>query len=381
MDTMKQIISLLFAFAFSISIYSQKDENLIFTLKKHNAAVTALSFYKTGTILISGGEDKAIYFWDLKSGENIGVITNNYFPVKYLQFLPDSTILTASGPGVKQTDALGKIIKAFDGYTTHVWSFEYNEKVNKIVAGSYSNKILVWDYNTGSKVVTLQGHEKSTLPVCFSPDGKYIASGSLDRSVRLWDAQSGVELRQLNIHSDNILAVKFHPSGKYIASASLDKTVRLWDVETGKLLMTYAGHEKPVFDIDFSAEGYYLASGSQDNTVVLWDIFTGNKIYSFIDHKGSINVVKFSPEGSYLAAGSSDNTINIWKLNRKIFANYYAGSKIDDEISGSEVFGPKRKEESKQEFDLRSQKASTLENEIIDKHYQEYIKTRKNSFE
>lgn len=378
---MKNSIVVVLLVLSSFTGYSQKDENLIFTFKKHSQPVLGLSFSRDGNILASGGDDKTIFLWDLKTGEPSVTISNNYFPVKVLKLIDENRILAASGTDVKMIDYQGKILKAYKGYTTHIWSFDYNEKGNILTAGSYSNKILVWDFISGDIKIALEGHEKSVLPVAFSPDGLFVASGSLDRSVRIWDAITGNELKNMKIHSDNILAVKFHPSGKYVASASLDKTVRLWDVETGKLIKTYAGHDKAVFDIDFSADGFYLASGSQDNTVVLWDVFTGNKIYSFIDNENAINVVKFSPDGKFLAAGSSDNTVNVWKLNSKIFVSLNFQDKVDEEIAGSDLFGPKRKDENKQEYEEREKMANAKLDELYDKYYNEYLKTRKNSFE
>jgi WD40 repeat protein len=38
-----------------------------------------------------------------------------------------------------------------------------------LTAGSYDYKIKVWDVSTQGVILTLEGHEKSTLPVAFSP--------------------------------------------------------------------------------------------------------------------------------------------------------------------------------------------------------------------
>ncbi len=377
MKTKILFVVLILVFLAFCNLFCQKDENLVNIIKKHDDAVYALSFTSDGKYLASGGEDKAIYVWDFQSGELVYSIVNNYFPVRALQFLNDDEILATSGPDVKLIDMAGNIIKAYGGYTTHIWSFDYNPKIRKLIAGSYSKNINIWDFNSGEIVVTLTGHEKSTLPVCFSPDGKYAVTGSLDRSVRLWNVSSGEELKKLDRHSGNVLVVRFHPSGKYFASASLDKTIRLWDVETGKVLKTYSGHDKGILDIEFSPDGYFLASASADFTIVLWEVFTGKKLYSFVDHEGSVNVLRFSPDGNYLVSGSTDKTIMIWKLNKKIFAYYYFQDEIDDVISQSDLFSPKRKGESKQEYEERQQKAEVELSNLYDQYYQEYFKLQK----
>ncbi|HJX71958.1 MAG TPA: WD40 repeat domain-containing protein [Bacteroidales bacterium] len=358
-------------------LFCQKDENLYSVLKRHSDAVNAVIFSGDGNYLASGGEDKSIYIWNFSTGEVEFSITDNFYPVKSLQFAPGDELLVSSGPDVKIVDYSGNLKKAFGGYTTHIWSFDFNDHTKKVIAGSYSKKVNVWDFFSGEIIASLDGHEKNVLAVCFSPDGRYAVTGSLDRTVRVWDADSAKELQKLERHSDNILAVQFHPSGKYFASASLDKTIRLWDLDSGKVLKTYAGHEKGVLSIDFSADGYYLASGSADNTVILWEVYTGNKLYSFVDHQGPVNAVRFSPDGSYLASGSSDKSVMIWKLNKSIFSSYHFQDEIDNEIGESDLFGPKRKEESKQQFAEREDKARQAMEEIDNRYYQKYLKIRK----
>jgi WD40 repeat protein len=361
-------------------LLSQEDENLYSVLKKHSDGVDALAFSGDGRYLASGGEDRSIYIWDFQTGEIVYSITDNYYPVKSMQFGPADEILASSGPDVKIVDFNGNLERAFSGYTTHIWSFDYNDHSKKITAGSYSKKVNIWDFVSGNIIASLEGHDKSVLAVCFSPDGRYVVTGSLDRTVRVWDADSAKELYKLERHSDNILVVKFHPSGRYFASASLDKTIRLWDLDSGKIINTYTGHDKGVLDIDFSADGYYLASASIDKTVILWEVYSGKKIYSFVDHQGPVNAVRFSSDGRYLASGSSDRKVMIWKLNKSIFAYFHFQQEIDDEIGQSVLFGPKRKNENKEQYTEREDQAQKVLEEIYDRYYQKYLKVRSGGF-
>ncbi len=361
-------------------LYSQEDDYLFTVLKKHGGGVNALAFSGDGKFLASGAEDKSIYIWDFQTGEVAFSITDNYYPVQYLQFGEGNEILVSSGPDVKIVDFNGNLKGAFKGYTTHIWCFDYHHQSQKLIAGSYSKRVNVWDFKSGNIIASLEGHDKSVLAVCFSPDGRYAVTGSLDRTVRAWDSDSARELHKLERHSDNILVVKFHPSGRYFASASLDKTIRLWDLDSGKIIKTYVGHDKGVLDIDFSADGYYLASGSADKTVILWEVYTGNKLYSFVDHQGPVNTVRFSPDGGYLASGSSDKTVMIWGLSKSIFASFYFQPEIDDEIGQSDLFGPRRKNENKQQFIEREVKAGQALDEMYEKYYQEYLNTRSTGF-
>ena len=279
----KYTLSCILFTCYFFTVCAQHDENIVYVFKKHSQPVYALAFSNDGKYLATAGEDKAIYIWNINSGELAFSLEDNYYPIRALKFARDDEILAACGPDIKLMDFNGKLFRTFSGNTTYIWSFDFNAETNKIVSGSYARNIRVWDYASGETVFILEGHEKSTLPVAISPDGKYIISGSLDKSVRIWNAATGFELKKLDRHTENIYSVKFHPGGKYLASASGDNTIRLWDFEKGDVIKTYVGHDKSVMDIDFSPDGKHLISCSLDNTIILWETISGNKIYSFID--------------------------------------------------------------------------------------------------
>ena len=256
---MKWIIAVLFlSIVPFLFLSAQPDNTSVRTLKKHNAPVKAVAFSADGEILATGGEDKTISFWNVESGDQKGTI-ENFFNIKALQFTPDNLVLAACGTDVKLMDMQGKLIRTFDGFTTDIWSMDYNAATHKVIAGSYAKSIKVWNYDNGSVLFTLTGHEKSCLAVGINAAGDMAVSGSLDKSVRLWDLNKGEQLKKLDIHSENIFTVDFHPSGKYVLSASADKTIRLWNLETGKVVRTYSGHNASIFDVQFS-HGRYLLS-------------------------------------------------------------------------------------------------------------------------
>jgi WD40 repeat protein len=219
----------------------------------------------------------------------------------------------------------------------------------------------------------LEGHEKSTLPVCFNASGDRILSGSLDQTLRLWEADSGKAIKKMEGHSDNVFCVAFHPGGRYAASGSADKTIRLWNLETGKIVQSYLGHTSGVMDIDFSPDGYHLLSCSDDHTIILWETVTGNKLYSFIDHKGPVNAVEFSPDGKFFASASDDKTARIWKLDKRYYIELNYHSDIENAIAGSPLFNPKSPGESKQDYKDRQEKAQNYLDEIYKTCYEKYL--------
>jgi WD40 repeat protein len=349
----------------------QEEESVSRIFKKHDAPVKALVFSSDGKTIATGGDDKMVYFWDIETGEITGSI-ENHFAVKSLCFSADHNLLAACGPDIKLMDRQGKLIRTFSGYTTDIWSFSYHEPTHRIAAGSYSKIIKVWDASSGKAVLSLEGHEKSCLPVCYSPDGTRIASGSLDKTVRLWDALSGKQLLQMELHSENIFAVDFHPSGKYLASASADKTIRLWNAETGKIVRTFIGHDGAVFDVRFSTDGNHMISCSADRTVILWETATGKRLHTFTGHTGMVNAVRFSPDNRFIGSVSDDQSMRLWPLEKKYFVEPDYGSEIEQAKEASALFGPRKNDETRQQFAEREKKAETFLKALYEEYFMKY---------
>jgi WD40 repeat protein len=238
-----------------------------------------------------------------------------------------------------------------------------------LLMGGMKGGFSLWDISRGTMINKYEAElmplpplglpQLGTVPVSFTPDGKYALSGG--KVFNVWDLVSGKVIRTLGhdgaayiaISSDarRVLSegklgwndsgkwslydvndghkitewsVKFHrrvalsPDGRYALSSYSKGTMVLWDVSTGKVVHTYEGNSgfgAVVRSVAFSPDGKYALSGGSDGSVRLWDVFSGAELITINGHAGfgGVWTVAFSPDGRYiLSGGVSDGLVKLW---------------------------------------------------------------------
>ncbi|MBN2523970.1 MAG: WD40 repeat domain-containing protein [Bacteroidales bacterium] len=375
---MKSLAFLLLNLLIINKLSAQDDEYLLKVFKEHKGSVLSVAFSPDNKFLASGGEDKLLCFYNLQTLEVDSKLSDNYFPPRAIEITQVNNLFFGSGNDIKLIDMNNNTLAVFKGNSTHIWSLDYAPERNKIAAGSYDYTLKVWDVQTQEIEFILEGHEKSTLPVTFSPDEKYLVSGSLDRTVKVWNAKTGELMKSLEKHTDNIYDIEFHPGGQYFASCSRDQTIRLWDFETGEVVMTYSGHDKGILDIEFAPDGNHIISASFDGSIRLWQTKTGKMIYTFSGHEGIVNCIAVNADGDLLASGGVDKKVLLWNLSKKIFVEYAFYNEFHADKNATGIFDPKKKGESKDDYEERMMKAKELEEKILDGYYQRYLTELRN---
>jgi WD40 repeat protein len=204
------------------------------TFEGHTAGVLAVALSPDGSQAASGGNDRTLRLWDLKTGKELhagkaaGVIRS-------LAYAPDGRFILSGHSG----------------------------------AGS-DNLIHLWSAEDGHEVRSYRGHSSDVTAVAFLPDGRSLVSASMDGTVRLWDVKTSKELRRME-HRGGAYDVAVSPDGRRALSAGFgDRTVRLWDLTDGTELWRFEGHQSRVLGLAFSRDGRQALSSDANCTVRLW---------------------------------------------------------------------------------------------------------------
>lgn len=256
-----------------ITLWKTSDGSKIRELEGHKGGVRSAVFSPEG-LIVSGGWDKTVRFWDPKTGELKKTLTDTqdcFFP-----------------------------------------SFSRDGK--SLVTASSATEASVWDPATGKLRFRLIGHKDAAWTAAFSPDGKLIATGSADKTVRLWDASTGKCLRILRGHTDSVTGVTFTTDSKRVASCGNDGTVRVWDAVTGTCVMVLYSQPGGTQDLAVSPDGLALVSvGGGDGEAKIWDLRTGE--LAAVIHEGN-QCLGFSSNGRWLATGTDHGYAFLWDWKR-----------------------------------------------------------------
>jgi WD40 repeat protein len=235
--------------------------------------------------LVAVGEEGVVEIFEVATGQRRATLVTKY-DVKSLAFSPDDNIIATR-----------------------------------------SDKVHIWDFQTGGLAGTLMGHTDNINSVVFSPCGNMIATCSRDRTVRIWNTFSLDCKSVLEGHSDEVQTVCWSAPGSKVISGSSDNTIKVWSVSDKQCpppLSIHSGGK--LYSIASSSDSSLIAVGSsyQVNKIKVFDAETSrrhNRSDTQLEsratsrHTKTVNCISFSPDGQLIVSGSGDSTVKIWETS------------------------------------------------------------------
>src|SRR5262249_43380564 len=139
-----------------ITLYDLRERKILRTFDAHADGVYSLQFSHDGKILVSGGKDGVVNFWDSNSGALQRAVTNSIGPVYGISFAPKDRSLATTGWQPTSANADLQILSSKTGQALH-------------------------QFDEPGQVVCL----------AYSPDGATLATAGTDQLISLWDVTSG----------------------------------------------------------------------------------------------------------------------------------------------------------------------------------------------
>ena len=217
-----------------------------------------------------------------------------------IDFSADGQFLaTGSASGVQVWSSEGIVlIDAIEESFQGVEMVRFGPTADIILAVSAQQRILLWDRAQNSSRTFALANAPIT-ELTFSPNGTYLAAGLENGNLLIWEYESGTLIQTLDGHTDQVNAAIFTRDERTLATGSADQTVRIWDINSGRLIDQFGDHRSTIFSLAFSPDGSKVASGGVGERF-LFDLNEGFKSFEYRGTADQVAGLAFSADGEQI---------------------------------------------------------------------------------
>jgi serine/threonine protein kinase/WD40 repeat protein len=175
-----------------------------------------------------------------------------------------------------------------------------------------SGIIDIRDAETGSSVVSFEGHHGDVIDVAFSDDGSMLATTGDDGALKVWDPSNGDLLASASGEGE-VWDPSFSDDGSIVVAAWKDEdTVRILDPTTDHVMRTLTNLPS-VNNTAINPSGSRLAMSTEPERVEVSvvDLRSGRTLRLHTTPHG-VNEVSWSPDGRRIAAASHEGGTFVW---------------------------------------------------------------------
>jgi WD40 repeat protein len=200
----------------------------------NDVARRALRFSPDGRLLAAGHRG-TVAVYDVRSGHLLSAYREHVANGKAVALSPDGALVITSGQSQRTPievfeAATGKPVRSFTGDPESPLALAFRPDGREVAsADAFRSIVTLWSVADGRPARVLTGHAHRIYALAYTADGALLASASSGGGVIVWDPETGTRLLTLPKPSELTSSLAFSPDGRYLA-VPVDRQVRIWDL-------------------------------------------------------------------------------------------------------------------------------------------------------
>jgi len=244
------------------------------TFLGHKGATWSARLSKDAEKAVTGSADFSAKVWDTYTGTALHSFTHGHI-VRTVDFNPAATQVATGGQEKKLRLfdlKSGQVTAELTGHEgtikSVVWDARPEAHENIIITAADDRKIRYWDIRAQKEFDTWST-QSNELFTSLEQTPSYLTA-TAGKTVYFIDPKTHAIEKKITTGYD-VSSVSLNPAKtKFVTGGSTELWVRVYDFQTGKEMEVYKGHHGPIHTVSFSPDGGLYATGSEDGTIRLW---------------------------------------------------------------------------------------------------------------
>lgn len=316
----------------------------------HDRPLNACRFDPKGRFVFSGSEDASVERFKLPEGTRTVLNGGHSTWVRAVAFSQDGTIVMTGGCDGQITwwDPAAEMpapLRSLEAHKGWVRTLDVSPDGKFLASGGNDGAVRLWDMTNGTLVREILGHPRNVYSVAFHPKGQFLLSGDLMGGLKQWDIASGQEVRSFDakaLHTyeggqqvdfGGIRSIAISPDGKSLAAGGLYKAtnplgavheplVLLFDWETQKLEKQHIAEgitQGVIWRLRWLADGSLmgLSGGGSGGFLLFWKP-DAEKDYHRFQLPNLARDMDLHPDGLQVATAHHDRHLRVTRLAAKV---------------------------------------------------------------